>query len=119
MAATSGFAAREEPESCGPGRPHGSLVARRIGDLTEQLRGGLGKLRNVHLVSPDHPDLRSAIVCFTVDGVEPVRAVESLAARGVHLSVTPYRDVYLRAGCPLWVDEHGVDRALEAIGRLA
>jgi hypothetical protein len=36
----------------------------------------------------------------------------------VHVSVTPYREVFLRAGCPLWVDERGVDRAIEAIGAL-
>ena len=35
------------------------------------------------------------------------------------LSVTPYATEYVRAGPPLWVDEHGVDRALAELRRLA
>ena len=93
-------------------------VATRIASLTERLRAGLAELPNVRLVSPAAAPLRSAIVCFTVEGVDPADAVNRLRLRGVHVSVTPYRDVFLRAGCPLWVDEHGIDRALSAIGSL-
>jgi selenocysteine lyase/cysteine desulfurase len=93
-------------------------VANRIATLTDRLRHGLSKLRNVRMVSPDDPQLQSAIVCFMVRNIDPERAVEQLRLRGVHISITPYREVFLRAGCPLWVNEYGVDRAVAAIGAL-
>ena len=93
-------------------------VAARIAVLTERLRTGLRRLQNVQLVSPEDPALRSPLVCFTVRDQDPARAVDALRLKGVRLSVTPYRDEFVRAGCPLWVDERGVDRALEAIGGL-
>jgi len=94
------------------------LRANRIAALTEHLRHGLGELPNVRLVSPNDPQLRSAIVCFMVGHMDPERAVERLRLEGVHVSVTPYREIFLRAGCPLWVDERGVDRAVAAIRAL-
>jgi selenocysteine lyase/cysteine desulfurase len=93
-------------------------VANRIAALTDRLRHGLSKLRNVHLVSPNDPRLQSAIVCFMLGNMDPERAVEQLRLKGVHISITPYREVFLRAGCPLWVNEHGVDRAVAAIRTL-
>jgi selenocysteine lyase/cysteine desulfurase len=93
-------------------------VADRIAALTDRLRDGLAELSNIRLISPADPELRSAIVCFTAGDKDPQDAVERLRRDGVHLSITPYRDVFLRAGCPLWVDEHGVDRAIAAIGAL-
>ncbi len=93
-------------------------VADRIAALTDRLRHGLSKLPNVRLVSPDDPQLRSAIICFLVRPLDPEQAVERLRLQGVHLSITPYHNVFLRAGCPLWVDERGVDRAVAAIRML-
>jgi selenocysteine lyase/cysteine desulfurase len=95
-----------------------AAVAARIAELTERLRTGLARLPRVRVVSPQQPALRSALVCFTLARLAPEAAVEQLRLRGVRLSVTPYRDVYLRAGCPLLVDEQGIDRALEAIAAL-
>jgi len=93
-------------------------VAARIAGLTDRLRDGLHELPNVRLVSPDDAQLRSAIVCFMADRMDPREALDRLRIEGVHASTTPYRDVFLRAGCPLWVDERGIDRALAAIGAL-
>ena len=93
-------------------------VARRIETLTERLRAGLQRLPRVRIVSPEHPVLRSSIVCFEIDGVEPRAAVDRLLRRGIRISVTPYPQVYLRAGCPLWLDEADVDRALAEIAAM-
>jgi len=93
-------------------------IATRIATLTERLRQGLSELANVEMVSPDEPALRSSIVCFLIKNVEPQAAVERLSLKGIRISLTPYRDVYLRAGCPLWVDEAGIDRALRAVRAL-
>ena len=93
-------------------------VADRIAALTDRLRQGLGELANVRLVSPADPELRSAIVCFLVRQLRPEEVVNRLRLEGVRVSITPYRDVFVRAGCPLWVDEEGVDRAVAAIGAL-
>jgi selenocysteine lyase/cysteine desulfurase len=93
-------------------------IATRIASLTDRLRAGLAQLPNVRMVSPAHPELRSAIVCFEVEGMDPEAAVQRLRAKGVRVSETPYHRIYVRAGCPLWVDEDGVDRALAAIRSL-
>ena len=93
-------------------------VAARVTALIDRLRDGLRSLSNVRLVSPDDPELRSAIVCFLPRDGDLRAALDKLRISGVHASITPYRASYLRAGCPLWVDERGVDRALAAIRAL-
>jgi selenocysteine lyase/cysteine desulfurase len=82
------------------------------------LREGLRETRNVRLVSPSDPQLRSGIVCFMVGQMDAEHVVDQLRLAGVHVSVTPYQQVFVRAGCPLFVGERGVDRAIAAIRAL-
>ena len=93
-------------------------VASRIASLTQMLRDGISTLPRVRMVSPADSRAASGLVCFDVRGAQPGDVVERLQLSGVRVSVTPYPRLHVRAGCPLWVEESDVKRAVKAIARL-
>ena len=95
-------------------RPAGA----RIAELATRLKEGLADITKVRLVTPMSPELSAGIVCFEVDGVSPITAVERLRdEHRIAASVTPYRVPYVRFGV-LGVDEADVDTAVRAVSRL-
>jgi selenocysteine lyase/cysteine desulfurase len=95
-----------------------TTVTKRIQSLATRLKEGLADLRKVRLVTPMAEEVSAGIVCFEVDGLDPLTAVERLRERGIAGSVTPYAQPYVRLGTGLWVDEADVDAALSAVARL-
>ena len=94
-------------------------VTKRIQSLATRLKEGLAELPKVRLVTPMAEEVSAGIVCFEVDGLDPVTAVERL--RREHRSrrrSRPTPQPYVRLGTGLWVDEADVDAALSAIARL-
>ena len=73
----------------------------------------------MRLVTPMAEEVSAGIVCFEVDGLDPITAVDRLRhEHKVAASVTPYAEPYVRLGTGLWVDEADVDAALSAVARL-
>ena len=93
-------------------------VTKRIQSLATRLKQGLTELPNVRLVTPLAEEVSAGIVCCEVSGMDPATAVARLRERKVAASVTPYAEPYVRFGTGLWVDEQGVDAALDAVTRL-
>jgi selenocysteine lyase/cysteine desulfurase len=94
-------------------------VTARIHTLAGRLKAGLAGVRGVRLVTPRAPGLSAGIVCADIAGVDPGKAVQSLASEGISASVTPYAERHVRFGCGLAVDEDDVDAAVAAMGRIA
>jgi selenocysteine lyase/cysteine desulfurase len=93
-------------------------VTKRIQSLATRLKQGLAELPDIRLVTPMAEEVSAGIVCFEVNGLDPVTAVQRLQERRIAASVTPYAEPYVRLGTGLWVDEEDVDAALSAVSRL-
>ena len=90
-------------------------VQKRIHALCQQLKEGLVSLPRVRLRTPRSAELSAGIVCFEVDGKEPFQFVESLRARGVVGSVTPYATQYPRLAPSLVTSTEQVDETLRIL----
>jgi selenocysteine lyase/cysteine desulfurase len=94
-------------------------AAARIQALAARMKSGLAEVRGVRLVTPREPGVSAGLVCADIAGVDPGRAVHSLAAQRIAATVTPYAERHLRFGCGLAVDESDVDAAVAAVARIA
>jgi selenocysteine lyase/cysteine desulfurase len=93
-------------------------VAERITTLASSLKDGLAGIRGLRLITPRDPALSAGIVCCDIDGLAPAEAVQRLAAKNVHASVTPYDPPYLRFGTTIVNSEADVAAALSAVHEL-
>lgn len=65
-------------------------IEARTHELARQLKEGLAAMAHVTLYTPMSESLSAGIVCFDVDGMSALAAVDHLRARGIVASVTPY-----------------------------
>jgi selenocysteine lyase/cysteine desulfurase len=91
----------------------------RVRALAARMKAGLADVRGVRLVTPRDPALSAGLVCADVDGVDPGKAVQALAAERISATVTPYARRHLRFGCGLAVDEGDVDAAVAGVANIA
>jgi isopenicillin-N epimerase len=94
-------------------------VQERVHALNRQFKEGLAKMRHVRLRTPIDDEVSGGIVCFEVDGLEPMRVVERLWAERIVTTVTPYATKYPRASFGVLNTPEEVETTLAAIRRLA
>jgi selenocysteine lyase/cysteine desulfurase len=95
-------------------------VAHRTRVLAERLKHGLDEIDGVRLRTPRDGSLSAGLVCCEVAGADPGEVVDTLRERHhVVASVTPYRTRYVRFGPSVANDTADVDRAIEAVARIA
>ncbi|HZM40778.1 MAG TPA: aminotransferase class V-fold PLP-dependent enzyme [Acidimicrobiales bacterium] len=92
-------------------------VAERTHTQAAQLKEGLSGVPGVTVVTPPGDDLSAGIVCFDVDGSDPVDVVGRLAEAGIAASVTPYAAQHVRAGPSIVTTPDEVDALVAALGR--
>jgi isopenicillin-N epimerase len=93
-------------------------VTRRIYDLNQQLKQGLGRMPHVTLHTPLSQELSAGIVCFEVAGLSPQQVADRLRQRGVVGSVTPYATQYARLAPGLLNSPEEIDKTLALIREL-
>jgi selenocysteine lyase/cysteine desulfurase len=93
-------------------------ITQRTANLNQRLKMGLKVMPQILLDTPLDEMSSSGFVCFRVKGVEPHVVAKQLALRGI-ISANSWSDpVRVRIAGSLLVDEHHIDRALQAIARL-
>lgn len=93
-----------------------TVIEQRARSLATVLYNMLGEVPGVHLVSPQHADLRSAIVSFTKDGVGADRLQSALGAKGFRTRrISEFGYEYLRLSTHLYVLPRDLERAVEVI----
>ena len=107
-------------------------LARFESAVFERLWEGLGNIPGVRRIGPADDQLRAPTAAFTIDGVLPARASESLAAERIalwdghayavevvdHLGLADSGGV-IRAGVVRYINDDDVDRLLRGVERLA
>jgi len=107
-------------------------LARFESAVFQRLWDGLGNIPGVKRIGPTDDQLRAPTAAFTIDGVPPARASESLAAERIalwdghayavevvdHLGLADSGGV-IRAGVVRYIEDDDVDRLLRAVERLA
>lgn len=107
-------------------------LARFEAAVFERLWDGLGHISGVRLIGPTDDQLRAPTAAFTIEGVHPARASESLAADHIalwdghayavevvdHLGLADSGGV-IRAGVVRYITDDDVDRLLRGVERLA
>lgn len=103
-------------------------ICERAWSLADRLRQGIGAIRGARL--HDLGTTRAAIVSFTLDGVEPPAIKQRLAEEKINVTVSNLPSTRLdmaarglaqvvRASPHYYNSEAEIDRAIDAIGRLA
>jgi len=90
-------------------------VAARTTEQATAIKAGLAEIPAARLVTPTAEDLSAGIVCFDIEGTEPVEVVGRLAGAGFDTSVTPYADEHVRVGPSIVTTPEEVDGLLEAL----
>jgi selenocysteine lyase/cysteine desulfurase len=94
-------------------------IAGRIDQLSGQLRDGLSGVRGVRVHAPAEDALRSGVVTFTVEGLDPDDVVTRLLdEHRVSATVTPYAVPLARLGTCWLNTEQEVDAAIRAVAAL-
>jgi selenocysteine lyase/cysteine desulfurase len=94
-------------------------VEERTHALATRLKHGLRSIKSVTLQTPLSSDLSAGLVVFSLESVEPNRAVDRLAfEHRIVATTTPYATQYVRLGPSMLNSEADVDRALAAIRKL-
>lgn len=94
-------------------------IARRIDDLSGQLRDGLAGAQRVRVHAPAEERLHSGVVTFTVEGVADFDVVDRLFdEHSVSATVTPYAVSYARLGTCWLNTEDEVDATIRAVRAL-
>ena len=94
-------------------------VQTRIHQLNSQLKEGMAKIKGVHLYTPQSSELSSGLVCFDVDGVQPMDVVRYMYGQGVVMTTTPYHQSYARFATSLLNTEQELEHTIAALERLA
>jgi selenocysteine lyase/cysteine desulfurase len=94
-------------------------IARRVTELSDQLRDGLAGAEGIRVRTPAEPRLHSGVVTFSVAGMEPSEAVDRIwDADRVSATVTPYATQFARLGTS-WINtEDEVDAAIRSVRAL-
>ncbi|MDP4507720.1 aminotransferase class V-fold PLP-dependent enzyme [Nonomuraea turcica] len=90
-------------------------VQRRTQELATRLKAGLRELPYVRLATPESPELSAGLVCCSINGMQPLEAVNRLHAQKVIASVTPYNEPLLRFGASIVTTPEQVDQAIKAV----
>ena len=94
-------------------------VARRTGELAEQLKAGLSAMPHVTLWTPRSRDLSAGIVSFDVAGLTADQAVARLREWKVLASAAPYARPHVRLTPSIRNSPEEVEFALQAVRALA
>ena len=90
--------------------------------LAGRLRTGLETIDGLHVLSPEPPELGTAITSFTVDGLDPRTLRRTLAGQGIvtrYVNHAPFGFEAVRACTHIFNTEADVDRLVEAVRSLA
>jgi len=94
-------------------------IASRVAELSAQLRDGLAGLPGVRVHAPAEERLRSGVVTFSLDDLDPYDTVERLTDdHRVTATVTPYAVPFARLGTCWLNTEAEVDAAVRAVRAL-
>ncbi len=94
-------------------------IAERIRQLNRRLKEGLATIGGVTVHTPMSDTLSAGIVCLSLDGWSPDKAVEALREQRIVASVTPYATKYLRLAPSLLTSPEDVDTTLAAVRSLS
>ncbi len=94
-------------------------VQARIHELNSRMKAAMSEMSHVKLHTPLRPELSAGIICFEVDGLEPVKVKERFLGEKIVASVSPYRVTYPRLAPSLINDEDEVDRAMKVLRAMA
>jgi selenocysteine lyase/cysteine desulfurase len=95
-------------------------VTARIHELATRCKQGLAAIGGkVRLKTPMAPELSAGITCFEIDGMQPKKVVESLLAKKIVASDSPYAISYARLTPGLLNTPEEVDRAVAEVKALA
>ncbi len=94
-------------------------VNERVQSLNRQFKEGLARMPKVKLHTPTSDALSAGIVCFDVDGLEPLDVVMKLWANKIIMTPTPYATKHARASFSVFNTSEEVEIALAAVRKLA
>lgn len=94
-------------------------VANRITELNTRIKQQLAGHAKIHVHTPQSPALSAGLVAFEIDGVKPEDIVKRLREQKIVASTSPYAVVYARLAGSLVNTPEEVDRAAQAVVRLA
>ena len=94
-------------------------VAARIAELNTRIKDHLAEHPKLHVHTPRSPALSAGLVAFEIDGMKPEDIVKRLGEQKIVASTSPYAVVYARLAGSLVNPPEEVDRAAQAVLRLA
>ncbi|KGQ19592.1 Selenocysteine lyase [Lysobacter dokdonensis DS-58] len=94
-------------------------VADRIAELNTRIKQQLAGHAKIHVHTPQSPALSAGLVAFEIDGMKPEDVVKRLREEKIVASTSPYAVVYARLAGSLVNTPEEVDRAAQAVVRLA
>ena len=94
-------------------------VANRIASMNTQLKDALKGNKKIRVHTPQSPALSAGLVAFEIDGIKPEDIVKRLGEQHIVASTSPYATTYARLAPSLVNTPEEVDRAAQAVLRLA
>ncbi|MUV14026.1 aminotransferase class V-fold PLP-dependent enzyme [Noviluteimonas gilva] len=94
-------------------------VANRIAELNTRIKQQLAGHPKIRVHTPESPALSAGLVAFEIDGVKPEDIVKRLREQKIVASTSPYAVTYARLAGSLVNTPEEVDRAAQAVVRLA
>jgi isopenicillin-N epimerase len=93
-------------------------VYRRIKELGDRLRRGLGRMDGVEIVTPVHPEMCAGLTTFKVDGVEDRKVQDELWRRGRIQPRALREGKGVRYSTHIYNSEDEIDRTLQIVEEL-
>ena len=90
-------------------------IAQRVHELNRRLKEGLASIKHVKLHTPMSDDLSAGIVCFEVEGMDPIDVVKNLRTKNIVATVTPYKTLYDRLAPSIVNTPEQVDATVKAV----
>ncbi len=97
-------------------------VEERTMALAQRVRAGLERIDGARILSPEPAGLRSAMISFTVDGIDPKTLRKALAGQHIvtrYVGHAPFGFEANRVCTHIFNTEDEIDRLLEAVAGLA